>query len=362
MARKSVASPIAVVGATGFTGRLVTRALAGRGASVRLIGRSAERLQRAALPYSSGEGSETRTVTSWDEAALAEAIEGCAAVVACAGPFIDAGKPVVRAAVQAKVPYCDSTGEQPFIRYIFDELDAPAREAGVPLVPAFAFDFAPGDLSAAIAGEGLGPLESVDIVYVVEAIGTTPGTRLSAVGMLGSPPYQYIDGQLKRDRIGAYRCTIDTPIGEKTGGSTPSGEPVTVPRHLDVRNVISYLALPVPVGPASPLAPLGAAMMSLPGMSGILKRGAALGPKSPSKREREGRIFVQAQAVALDGKRRSVLVEGRDIYGFTAETLGDLATRFAAGKVEGAGALAPAQVVDPREFLKERAFKITESG
>lgn len=358
MTSESVPAPIAVVGATGFTGGLVTRALAGRGASVRLIARNDGRLQKAARGI---ELCETRAVPSWDEDAIAAALQGCAAVVACAGPFMGAGKPVVRAAVKARVPYCDSTGEQPFIRYVFEELDAPAREAGVPLVPAFGFDYAPGDLAAAIAGEGLGPLDRVDIVYVVETIGTSPGTRISAIEMLGRAAYQYIDGELKRDRIGAYRCTVDTPIGSKTGGSTPSGEPITVPRHLDVRDVVSYLALPGPVGPASALAPLGAAMLSLPGVGDALKRAAALGPKGPSDREREGRVFVQAQTLALDGKQRSVLLEGRDVYGFTAEALAELATRFADGKVAGAGALAPAQVVDPREFLKATGFKVTES-
>lgn len=359
MTPKSVPAPIAVVGATGYTGRLVTRALVGRGASLRLIGRSAERLARASR---GAEKAETRAVASWDEDTLAAAIEGCSAVVACAGPFVEAGRAVVRAAVKAKVPYCDSTGEQPFIRYVFEELDAPAREAGVALVPAFGFDYVPGDLAAAIAGEGLGPLERIDVVYVVEAIGTTPGTRLSAIEMLGRGGYQYIEGRLKRDRIGAYRCTVDTPIGEKTGGSAPSGEPITVPRHLDVRNVVSYLALPGPVGPASPLAPLGAAMLSLPGVGAAVRRAVALGPKAPGKRGREGRVFVQAQAVALDGKQRSVLIEGRDIYGFTAEALAELATRFADGKAKGTGALAPAQVVAPRQFLEGMGFRLTESG
>lgn len=351
--------PIAIAGATGFTGRLVARALADRGASVRLIGRNAAKLADAARGI---ELCETRPITTWDQDALAGAIDGCAAVVACAGPFVQAGKPVVNAALKARVPYCDSTGEQPFIRYVFEDLDANARENGVPLVPAFGFDYVPGDLAASIAGEGLGPLDRIDIVYVVEAIGTSPGTRISAIEMIGRPAFQYIDGTLKRDRIGAYRCTVDTPIGRKTGGSAPCGEPITVPRHLDVRNVVSYLALPGPIGPASSLAPLGAAMLSLPGVSEALKRAVALGPKGPGDREREGRVFIQAQALAAGGKQRSVLLESRDVYGFTAEALAELATRFAGGRVQSGGALAPSQAVEPREFLQTLGVKVTESG
>lgn len=349
--------PVAVAGATGFTGRLVTRALASRGTPVRLVGRSAKRLQDAATGI---EGCETRAVPEWDEAGLVDAVTGCGALVACAGPFIEVGEPVVRAAIKAGVPYCDSTGEQAFIRFVFEELDAPAREAGVPLVPAFGFDYVPGDLAAAIAGEGLGPLERVDVVYVIEAIGTSPGTRMSAIEMIGRPVYQYVDGALRRDRIGAHRVAVDTPIGPKTGGSAPCGEAITVPRHLDVRNVISYLALPVPLGPASPLAPLGAAMLALPGVGAALKQAAALGPRGPSDREREGRVFVVVRAVARDGKQRELLVEGRDIYGFTANALTELATRFAGHKVAASGALAPAQVVEPRAFLEAMGFTVRE--
>ena len=48
-----MAAPIAIAGATGFTGGLVARALAARGAALRLVGRNRERLLRAAaaLPF-----------------------------------------------------------------------------------------------------------------------------------------------------------------------------------------------------------------------------------------------------------------------------------------------------------------------
>src|SRR3989304_4539489 len=51
-----------------------------------------------------------------------QALEGCSAVISCAGPFIRAGRPVVAGALQAGVPYTDSTGEQSFIRPVFHDL------------------------------------------------------------------------------------------------------------------------------------------------------------------------------------------------------------------------------------------------
>ncbi|MCH7578491.1 MAG: NAD(P)H-binding protein, partial [Chloroflexi bacterium] len=152
--------PIAVVGATGYTGGRVLASLARRGVSVRLVGRNLERLTRAADGL---EGAEVRAVTSWEAEPLGQALEGCAAVISCAGPFIRAGRPVVAGALRARVPYTDSTGEQSFIRHVFDDLHRPAREARLPLVPAFGFDYVPGDLGAALAASELGPLERIDV-------------------------------------------------------------------------------------------------------------------------------------------------------------------------------------------------------
>jgi len=350
---------VSVVGATGFTGRLAVGKLAARNVPLRLIGRNAARLEDAARGI---EQCDVRPITDWNETAIAEAISGSGAVVACAGPFVRAGGPVVRAAVAAGVPYCDSTGEQPFIRYIFDKLDAGARDAGIPLVPAFGFDYVPGDLGAAIAADGLGPLARVDIVYVVESLGTTPGTRLSAIEIMGRPGYQYIDGRLHEERVGAHRRTVDTPIGRRTGGSIPSGEAITVPRHLDVDTVVSHVSVPGPIGPDSPLAPLASLMLAVPGVGAALKRVASAGPKGPSDSHRSGRIFVHVQATARDGRQRAVLVEGRDVYGFTADALTELATRFADGNVspDCVGACAPAQAVEPREFLEATGFSVRE--
>src|SRR5258706_9412815 len=98
---------IAVVGATGFTGKLTVAALRRRGAQVRIIGRNRQKLDAVAEAHP---GVEVREV-QWDAAAIAEALRGCAAMVSCAGPFAQAGQPVVEAAVRARVPYTDSTGE-----------------------------------------------------------------------------------------------------------------------------------------------------------------------------------------------------------------------------------------------------------
>ncbi|MCH6587986.1 MAG: NAD(P)H-binding protein, partial [Proteobacteria bacterium] len=79
--------PIAVVGATGYTGGRVLASLIRRGVSVRLVGRNLERLTRAA---SGLDGAEVRAVASWESESLGQALEGSSAVISCAGPFVRA--------------------------------------------------------------------------------------------------------------------------------------------------------------------------------------------------------------------------------------------------------------------------------
>lgn len=346
---------IAVVGATGFTGRLVVADLAGRDASLRLVGRDRGRLEDAA----GDSGAEVR-VSSWNRGALTAALDGCAAVISCAGPFMEVGGPVVQAAVDAGVPYTDSTGEQAFIRQVYEGLDRDAQRAGIVLAPAFGFDYVPGDLGAAIAAEGLGDLERIDVVYAVERGDTSVGTRRSAIGIMLDPGYQWLDGELRRARVGAHRRTVTTQFGRRTGGSIPGGEPLMVPRHLAVATVVSHLAVPGALSPANRGASLLPVAARAPGMRGLLDRAAARGTAGPEGEARRARVACVVQAEARDGRRRAVRVEGRDPYGFTARSLGELAVRMRDGAIDAAGVRSPAEIVEARSFLAATGLTVVD--
>jgi len=72
---------IAIVGATGATGRTLARELHARGERVRAVSRSLDRLEASF----GGTDAEFRAGDALDRASLAEALEGCEAVVDCIG-------------------------------------------------------------------------------------------------------------------------------------------------------------------------------------------------------------------------------------------------------------------------------------
>lgn len=348
--------PVAVVGATGFTGRLVVAELAQRGVPLRLVGRSRTRLAEVAAPVAA----EFRGVPAWRREELAAALDGCGAVVSCAGPFREAGRPVVEAAIDARVPYTDSTGEQPFIRAVYEEFDARARAAGVAVVPAFGFDFVPGDMGAAIAAEGLAPLARVDVVYAAERPASSSGTRRTAIGILSQPGSQRIDGRLRTEPVGAHRRNVETQFGRLTAGSFPGGEPLMVARHLQVGTVVSYFAVPGLFSPAHQAARLLPFAVRIPGVQPLLEWAATQGPIGPSGDDRAARVACFVEATSLDGRRRAVRLEGRDPYGFTALTLAELATRMRDKRIDVTGARTPAEVVEARKFLPTVEMTVVE--
>jgi short subunit dehydrogenase-like uncharacterized protein len=349
--------PIAVYGATGFTGRLIAAELRRRGADLVLAGRNQAKLE--ILSEELGDGIRTRAVGLEDAAGLRELLEPCAAVIACAGPFRLHGEPVLAAAVDAGTHYLDTTGEQPFMRLVFERYGAPAERAGVALVTAMGFDYVPGDMIAALVARG-GPVEEVTLAYWVKGFGPTRGTALSALGMLAGKDFEWRDGRLQQAPQSVGRGTWDfgAPIGRQRMVRYPAGENITVPRHVETRRVRTLLS----ASTAVPLPGVAAALVMAPfqlAMRTPLRRALeALVPRLPEgpsdENRRRSRFVIECTASGERGTMRGH-VSGSDPYGLTARTTVEGALRCAAPGYEGRGALAPSQAFDPADFLDSLA-------
>ena len=333
-------APLAVLGATGYTGRLVCTEARRAGVPLRLVGRNERKLGRLAR-----EGEEVRVADARDEAALVAAFDGAFAVVSLAGPFLERGFGPLSGAIAVGAHYLDSTGEPGFARRVYDEFSAPARARGVVLLTAFGFDYVPGDLAARLAAEGLEPLDELVVGYSVSGVGTSRGTRKTMSTLAGEPHYAWMDGNLVESRFGETTRRIAFPFGERDAVEWQGTEPLTVPRHTDVRHVRSYLRVPA-AGAAAKVAPL--ARLGKP----LLRAFAGVGGDGPSEADRrKSRFAVVAEARGPQGDRR-VAVTGSDPYGLTALLLVRGAQALAAGEAVGAGALAPAEAFDARTFAE----------
>lgn len=343
--------PIAVYGATGFTGKLVSHELQRRGADFVISGRNGEKL--AALASELG-GVPTAVASVDDPSALRGLLESCAAVIACAGPFTLHGEPLLAAAAQTGTHYIDTTGEQPFIRMAFERYGAQAAETGAAVVSGMGFDFVPGDMIAALTAEGMEPADEVTVAYRVGGFGPTRGTALSALEIVGGRAVEWRDGALQpaSRKVDGGSFRFAAPIGDKRTVRYPAGEQITVPRHIQtarVRTLLSGMALPPPPVATLTMPALGLAMRT------PLRRaiGAVINrmPEGPSDEDRSKAKFAVGCEVKSGSRVRRGSVTGTDVYGLTGVITVHGALLAADPAYDRSGALAPAQAFDPEPFL-----------
>jgi short subunit dehydrogenase-like uncharacterized protein len=354
VAASSQTGPVAVYGATGFTGRLVAAELARHRADFLLAGRDPGKLE--ALSRRLG-GVPTRAVAVGDPDGLRALLEPCAAVIACAGPFMRHGEPVLAAAAETGTHYVDTTGEQPFMRLVFDRYGPLAAERGAALMTAMGFDYVPGDMIAALTAAEMGPLDQLTLAYSVRGMQATRGTTLSGLDMVGGGDMEYRDGALRPASRKVDRGSFDfpPPVGRQPMIRYPGGEPITVPRHVETLNVLMLLSAETVVpGRLAGLLPMtipaiGLAMRSP--LRGLMPRLVARMPEGPrDERRSANRFTIVCEAQTGDRRRRGV-VTGSDVYGLTAITTVRAALLAAAPGFEARGALAPSEAFDPGDFL-----------
>jgi len=325
---------LAILGVTGYTGRLVLAEARRAGLAVRLVGRRRDALEALAAP-----GEDVRVADARDREALAPAFDGAAVVASLAGPFLELGLAPVEAAVAAGAHYLDTTGEQAFVRLVHDRI-----ESDTVVVPAFGFDYVPGDLAARLAAEQVeGPLDELVVAYSVKGVGTSRGTRRTIGSVMGQDQVAWEDGRLVPSRFGATTRTVRFPFGERTVVEWSGTEPITVPRHTDVRNVRSYLRAPALAARAG-----GIGRLAVP----LVRLAARFGPSGPSEASRrKSRFTIVAEATGSGGRGRTVLT-GSDVYGLTALLIVRGAEALLAGEARGGGGvLAPAEAFDARTLL-----------
>ncbi|QKK03037.1 MAG: saccharopine dehydrogenase [Pseudomonadota bacterium] len=143
---------IVLMGATGFTGRLVAEHLLARhgvGGDLRwaLAGRSPDKLEQVRDSLGSQAAAVPLIVAdSFDRASL-DALAGRTRVVCTTvGPYALYGSELVAACVEAGTDYCDLSGEVPWMQQMIGRHEAAARDSGARIVHCCGFDSIPSDL------------------------------------------------------------------------------------------------------------------------------------------------------------------------------------------------------------------------
>ena len=174
---------IVLLGATGFTGRLIAERLvssAPASARIALAGRNQAKLDEVAAGLSREVA--LCTVDATDPRGLKSLAESTRVLMTTVGPYSQHGDPVVAACAAAGTDYLDLCGEPEFVDETYLRHHATALASGARLVHACGFDSIPHDLGAQFTVEQLPADAPITIRGYVAMHGTfSGGTAASAL-------------------------------------------------------------------------------------------------------------------------------------------------------------------------------------
>jgi saccharopine dehydrogenase-like NADP-dependent oxidoreductase len=308
---------VLVYGAYGHTGRFVVAELRKRGYDVVLSGRNAAKLPGG------------RPASVDDPASLDRALDGVAAVINCAGPFAETALPVAEAAIRAGVPYVDVAAE------LEANLDTLALTADTAVVPAMAFF---GGLADLLATAAMGDWTAADEVHVAYGLsGSRPTAGTLAAGRVSrerrdGKRIRFAGGQLeyRDDALPTREWPFPEPLGPRPVlGEFSMADIVTIPRHLKVRDVVSY--------------------MTVDAAEGL----AAAGERDAAE------TFVVDVVVRAGEEERRIVARGEDIYAVSAPLAVEAVDRILTGRVKVKGVAPAGEMFDAADFLRALAPHIT---
>lgn len=317
---------VTVFGAYGHTGRFVVSELLKRGLVPILSGRNSVRLNALAKAHP---GLEVRVASVGDPASLDRAVSGAAAVINCAGPFIDTAVQVVEAALRARIHYLDIAAEQAAVLDIFERF-AERRDASVVIIPAMAFYGGLSDLLATTAMGDWSTADAIDIGVALDSWKPTLGTRLTGKRNAG-PRFVFSNRKLKRgDSPPARTWNFPPPFGKQDVVGLSFAETITISSHLRTPEVRAYLNLAAVNDVRDPDTPA---------------------PTAADESGRSSQIFVVDAIVRSGSEERRAMARGRDIYAITAPIVVEAVERVLDGRFNATGVVAAGQTFVAREFL-----------
>lgn len=319
---------VAVFGAAGHTGRFVVAELLRRGFVPIATGRDSAKLKALGLPDSVA----IRTASVEDPASLDRAFAGAAAVINCAGPFLDTADAVIAAALRAGIHYLDASAEQASALAAFEKYGAAARAANVVVIPAMGFYGGFGDLLATAAMGNWDSAEEIRIGIALDSWNPTQGTRKT--GARNTAPRVIIaNGKLAPVPEHASDASWDfpAPFGHQDMTEVPFSEVVLIAEHLRVAQLHTYLNN----------APLR-----------DIRNAATPPPKAVDETGRSPQIFMVDAIVRKNGSTRRATARGQDIYAFTAPFVCEAVQRILGGEARESGVQAPGAIFDARTYLQ----------
>jgi short subunit dehydrogenase-like uncharacterized protein len=323
-------------GANGYTGELIAREAARRGLHPVLAGRNAASIE----PLGRELKLETRVFPLDDPLRTARELSGFAAVLHCAGPFVQTSAPMVRACLAAGASYLDITGEIAVFESIFRVHDE-AKRRGVALIPGVGFDVVPTDSLAAMLARRMPDADDLWLAFYASRGGVSRGTLKTMIEGLGKGGAIRRDGKIVRVPVLFDVREIPFPNGPRLAMTIPWGDVSTAYRTTGIPNIRVYTGTSrravKRLRRIRPFLPI----VSLTPVKRVLQSIASRRSGPDEEMRTSGRTFLWGRVSARSGAELTMTMTTPEGYAFTVLSALAAAERLA-GEPVRSGSWTPA--------------------
>lgn len=296
-----------IYGAAGYTGSMAAEHASAAGLQLVLAGFDGSRSDLAAL--AARLGADIRIFSLDDPKALVQHLAGVDVLLNAAGPFANTAEPLMSASIAAGVHYLDFSAELDTYREAIS-LDAPARAAGVMLLPGSGGSVAMLGSLAAHAVKRVKQPHKISIALHV-AGGMSRGSMASASQSVVNEILHLVNGELLSRTATDLR---DFDFGQGPLSSFPATLPdlITIQHAIGVQHIDTYVHVTAGAFPDAD------------------KAAPTAGP-SPAERD-ANRYRAVVEVTGADGSMVRSLLETVNGYSFTALAAAEAARRVLAGE------------------------------
>ena len=319
---------VIVYGAYGHTGKFVVAQLCLQGFLPILCGRDRDKLSNFSQQYPN---LKTAVADINDPTSLDNAFMQADIIVNCAGPYLDTAEPVIQSALRLGKHYIDLSAEQKAVLDVYEKFSDDAKQAGVLIIPAVAFFGGLGDLLSSSVTQGWKEVYDIKIYIGLDSWHPTKGTRLTGERN-HYQRFELADGQLQPlERSYTVNWNFPAPIDTKEMVAVPLSEIITIARHLNVKNVKTFLSKNAIDDIGSEETPE---------------------PRPVDKKRRSSQHFCMQVVATKDSISHTIIAQGQDIYAVTAPLVVETVKRIFIGNFKTNGVTTLGQTFDASDFLK----------
>lgn len=335
---------ITLLGASGYTGKLISFLLKEHGILFSLAGRNSEKLKDLKTELNLDTPFILCDITKREDLELL--LQKTDVLINCVGPYNLYGQTLIEEVVKHPVIYLDLTGEQSFVKNSIENLHQKASENKALLIHSCSFESCLADMMADLLVDQKQSYKSISSFYHFSKTRPSPGTRFTMQVSRHFPTYVLENHQLKEEPPIQRQFPVKWTNPEvDIAALMPYPEVLFYHKKYTVKNAGSYLL----TAQAEFNMTQGIERKSL---AEIIEKKEQRKPSTLKEEERKKQQFsLIVHTEAEDGKQQQIELNGKDMYQTTAHIILYFIQSFIQSVPTQNGVFTPSEILESPALL-----------